>query len=321
MVCQTKVLIPLLTLLHGTTNAVLTVNKIDDLPFNQDNRLTEHIFAYPSGACAALIDADNSIADGGYGHTFASLDGEAYQRVFGHLPKFPDSPPTEESVTTFHDCLAVCLERGTNYSVISRPLPHRYWQFGQKDDEGTIKSVDTISDFFSSDSCGKVEYGFVNYHTNPVKLYWIHRDTNIPQYNQELGHGEKSTAFITTFVGHKFQAYDSKPNEDALLNEMMFELIVQNAGVIGINNHVQPQLTREGVDREVRETMNNEWDRHNVVKRTFTSLGFSKGRLPDDVYASMGAYYYNNRNYPHKVHEEWHRGKGVFVNYWEADSK
>jgi hypothetical protein len=39
------------------------------------------------------------------------------------------------------------------------------------------------------------------------------------------------------------------------------------------------------------------------VKRTFTPLGFSKGRLPDDVFASMREFYYNNRDPPHRLHK------------------
>jgi len=88
---------------------------------------------------------------------------------------------------------------------------------------------------------------------------------------------------------------------------------------LGIKNHEQPPMNREGVAEEVSRTLNSEWKRHLQIKRTFSSLGYDKGRLPDDLYASLGAYYYNNRNPPHKVLEEWGRHKGVFVNYWETD--
>lgn len=36
-------------------------------------------------------------------------------------------------------------------------------------------------------------------------------------------------------------------------------------------------------------------------------------------YPPFSAYYYNNRDPPHRVLEEWGRHKGVFVNYWETD--
>ncbi len=314
-------LLLLLTLLttNRWTNAAPTILDLSELPYNEDNRLATHIFAYPAGACAELIDSDNSVWDGNHGHAFVALDGEAYRNVFGHLEGFvSDSPPT--TVESFHDCLAVCLERGTDRSIVARPLPHKYWQYGEKDDEGEMIEVDNISEFFSSDSCGRVEYGFVNYWPNTVKIYWINHN-GVPTYNQDLERGDKSTSFITTFIGHKFHVYDTLPNEDALTNEMLEEVIVPNTGILGIKNHEVPHVPKEGVEEEVRRTLSHEWTRHLMVKRTFSPLGFSKGRLPDDIYASLGAYYYNNRNPPNKIHEEWTTAKGVFVNYWETDCK
>ena len=63
--------------------------------------------------------------------------------------------------------------------------------------------------------------------------------------------------------------------------------------------------------RDIKHTLYNEWKRSAKVTRSFSELGFQKGRLPDDIFASMGAFYYNNRH--NKVREEWD-GKGVFVN-------
>lgn len=262
------------------------------------------------------------------GHKFVALEGEAYSAVFGHLEGVDSgTPPTDAN--SFHDCYAACLERGTQQSVVARPLPYRYWQKGKVEDEipdrhslapekGRTIDVENIDSFLTSDSCGKVEYGFVSYHDNPVKLYWVNNQGQ-KIFNQDLGRGERETSFITTFIGHKFQFYDSKPNEDALMNEMLLEVTIQNHGIVGIGNHKQPFVPEDGVEEEVRRTMQNEWKRHLVVKRTFSALAFDKGRLPDDMFASLGAYYYNNRSPPHKVHEEWGRHKGVFVNYWETD--
>ena len=302
--------------------AAPTITSLSELPYNEDNRLTKHIFAYPAGKCASLIDSDNTIHDGQWGHTFMALDGDAYKSVFGHLDGIDadSGVPTDEEVTTFHDCTAVCIEKGTLQSVVARPLPHRYWNKGTKDDEGEIIQIKNVDRFLTSDSCGKVEYGFINYHENEIKIYWINANTGEKIFNQDLGKGERETSFITTFIGHKFHFYDSLPNEeDATQNELLYELLVENHGVVGIKNHKQPHLAREGVAKEVERTLNSEWRRHLKVKRTFSALGFDKGRLPDDMFASLGAYYYNNRDPPHKVLEEWGRHKGVFVNYWETD--
>lgn len=61
--------------------------------------------------------------------------------------------------------------------------------------------------------------------------------------------------------------------------------------------------------------MRNEWTRCNRVKRTFTELGFAKGKLPKDVWASLSTYNYNNK--ANAAREEWDR-KGFFVNWWEV---
>lgn len=149
-------------------------------------------------------------------------------------------------------------------------------------------------------------------------MYWInHKGKHV--YNQEIGVGERKTSFIDTFIGHKFEFYDSVPNEDPLQNEFLFSITIPNHGIIGYKNYEFPQVPVEAVEQQVHETLRNEWRRHEVVKRTFSPLAFDKGRLPDDLYASLGAYWYNNRDVPHVVHEEWGRHKGVFVNYWETD--
>ena len=312
-------LLPLLSLLsHNGIHAASTISSLTDLPYNEDNRLSTHIFAYPAGQCASLIDADTTIYEGQWDHKFVALEGDAFSAVFGHLEGVDAAaPPT--NVNSFHDCLAVCLERGTLQSVVARPLPHRYWKNGEVEDEDEIIKVDTMDQFLTSDACGKVEYGFINYHDNLVKIYWVNEQTGQKVFNQDLGVGERETSFITTFVGHRFQFYDSEPNEDPLANEMLYDLTVTNHGIIGIKNHEQPHVPPDGVPDEVRRTLNSEWTRHLKIKRTFSALAFDKGRLPDDMFASLGSYYYNNRHPPHKVLEEWGRHKGVFVNYWETD--
>lgn len=314
--------VPLLLFLVplSKARAVPVITALKDLPFNEDDRLSTHLFAYPVGECASLIERDKGIHDGLWEHKFTALDGEAYGKVFGHLEGVSQSIPS--GVKSVEDCVAVCLEKGTLQSVVARPLPHRYYDRGMVSDntaDGGIIQMDSLGNFLTSDSCGKVEYGFVNYHHHPIELYWINTSTGDKIYNQEIRKGEQESSFITTFVGHKFEVYDSQPNDEPLENELMASLTVENHGILGIKNHIFPQVPKEGVERQVRDALNNEWDRHLRVTRTFSSLGFDKGRLPDDLFASLNSYYYNNRNPPHRVAEEWGLNKGVFVNYWETD--
>ncbi len=116
----------------------------------------------------------------------------------------------------------------------------------------------------------------------PIKVYWIDENTGEKVFNAQLEKGERHTNFISTFIGHKFVF------EDAVTGEPLEELVVPSHGIIGIGNHVQPHVPREGVPEEVYDTLRNEWKRHKMIKRTFSPLAFDKGRLPDDLYASLG---------------------------------
>ncbi len=65
----------------------------------------------------------------------------------------------------------------------------------------------------------------------------------------------------------------------------------------------------------MRATLEGEYEQSQRVRRTFTEIGFAKGRLPNDLFNSISTYYYNNQR--HLFREEW-RNKGVFVNWWQV---
>lgn len=154
----------------------------------------------------------------------------------------------------------------------------------------------------------------MNYHSRdtPLKIFWIDQDNGgARRPHIDIGFGERGTRCFSSYVGHIFEAEDGETGE--VVERIRIEAITTKA--FGIS---PPSGTGEGHDfeREIKRTLLNEWRRHNRVQRTFSPLGFKKGRLPDDVFSSMSAFYYNNRF--NKVNEEWN-GKGVFVNWWEID--
>ena len=282
-------------------------------------------------------------------------------------------------------CPAVCLELGTAKDYVTSPMPFRYWggkdhddkkldeqndddigdeddddddgddSYDQYDNHDRIKQ--TLLNFLSSDSCGSVEYGFVNYygkvkvffsfrkslplsipffhipvsyknilfsrfiiqskirspHPTPqsLSLNWINPSTKKKILTATLGVGEQGTFFSSTFIGHRFIVDDPDTGDNIL------DITIANTGTIGIGNWEYPHFQND-INKEAHSTHKQEWERHKVITRTFSKLGFNKGRLPDDIFASMGAYHYNNRDRPHLVREEWGH-KGIFVNYWETD--
>jgi hypothetical protein len=135
---------------------LLTISSLDNFPYDENNHLASHILAIPS-RCHDKLD-DPRVPNHIFHHQKVLLEGEASDAVFGHLLLGDNN---DEGA-----CAAVCLEKGTNKSVVARPLPHRYWLDGKVDQDGDGRRVEdmTLLDFIYSDGCGKVEYGMVNYH-------------------------------------------------------------------------------------------------------------------------------------------------------------
>jgi len=147
-----------------------------------------------------------------------------------------------------------------------------------------------------------------------------------------IGYGERETNCFHSFVGHEFEAYivdteyvdgDGNMIPDGFDVVEFYEHVVIKHTTTKTFGISPPSSSRrfdnqKDLEVEVKSALNKEWSKHHMVERTFSSLGFAKGRLPNDVFASMGSFYYNNRH--NVVNEEW-AGKGLFVNWWETDIK
>jgi hypothetical protein len=191
-------------------------------------------------------------------------------------------------------CAAVCLNRGVHYDLITEQIPELI--FGNS-------ATNTWIDF-----CQSAEIGFVSHMLDKeASIYWLSPKgerhlTNVLKY------GERNTIWINSFLGHTFEVVDSS-SQDLLLS---FTVQYDCALVFGEDGSHLGQAVDE---RLINKTFHSEWNRASKVKRTFTELGFSKGRVPRDLWSSMSSYHYNNRN--NLIREEWET-KGFFVNWWEA---
>jgi len=273
----------LATLVKADSSGNVIESITRDLEYDGNNKLKHHYLVYPAGN----PDCEAARKTLPYMIKSAALSGEALQAVF---------PGAAEG-----DCVAACLEKGTDRSVAYATMPHRH--FDGK--EGTF-------DDFWNDSCQAVEVCLLNYHsqTTPIKISWISPE-GVKRDHLDIDFGERGTRCFQSFLGHKFVAEDG--DTGALIEEITIEHITTKAFGISPPNG---NPAHRDFDKEIKDTLRNEWKRHQRVKRTFSELGFKKGRLPDDIFASMGAFYYNNRK--NIVREEWNR-KGVFVNWWETD--
>jgi hypothetical protein len=281
---------------------------IPGLEFDENRRLNRNsILIQDTAYCRNKIDK-------------AWKSSNLYTDARNYVPMTPDvlqSFVNSDAIPADTKCAAVCVDTGLEESLISYPLP--FYTFSEKSsfsDEETDKESELRE---WSNSCRAAEVGFVSYYPHEVQLYWINAKGDRHDVGQ-LRSGERFTIWQKSFLGHTFEIWDLKTNEMLHRHVVMHHAHV----VVGHEYHareynrtVQKTFDFKGVKNKVKQAMSSEWDKCHRVTRTFTPLGFSKGRLPNDVWGSISAYNYNNKK--NVFAEEWTKGnKGYFVNWWEV---
>jgi len=286
-------MVVLLVLVAESAASKIVNSFTDDMIFDDNDRLLKHAMVYvDSPACTREEVPQMRHAH----HDSFALEGAARDKVF----------PTK--LTEDEDyCQFACIERGVDRSLVGDIMPTKIF------DPTTAEETDARRWF--EHTCNKVEICFINYHDreNTISTHWVNFEGKAQPHLKDIEYGERGTKCFISFMGHKFEVWDK---DDNFLTKFEVGFVgVKAFGTSPPNEHKDPNYT---VEDEIKTTLKHEWTRHNRVTRTFSPLGFKLGRLPPDVFASMGAFYYNNRN--NVVHEEW-GGKGVFVNWWETDVK
>lgn len=300
----------LLVLLVGsfTTAAPVVRNVQEDLAYDENGKLRKHTLLY-NAACQ-----DKPYYISGLNYPLAHFDVvlTTDERLFAKNNDDDDDNNNNDATHhSHHDpCQAVCLERGVDQSVAHAVMPHKRYHDRQND---TPDSPHAAFHHWFEQNCVRVEVCFLNYHSPHIVSYWIHPVTGQRQEHLTVDFGERQTKCFDSYIGHEFEIVDQTADDQPLLARVT----VQHLSSMAFGTAPPSGVLRGGnVADKVKRTLDNEWHRHQVVTRTFSPLGFQKGRLPDDIFAHMGAFYYNNRH--HKVLEEW-GGKGVFVNWWESN--
>mmetsp|Transcript_12345 Transcript_12345/g.18098 ORF Transcript_12345/g.18098 Transcript_12345/m.18098 type:complete len:499 (-) Transcript_12345:1715-3211(-) len=214
-----------------------------------------------------------------------AVEGSAREEVF----------PNHKETT---ECQAACIERGVERALVGNIMDYKYYN--------------TSQDFHSwMTTCRSAELCFVNYYDRdrPIQNYWVGFEGELVIHD-EIHYGFENLKCFGSFLGHNFVIKDADDN-------LVADFAVDFTTTIAFGSP-PPSGSPEGhsFESEINATLESEWKRHNRVTRSFSPLGFKKGRLPPDVFASMGAFYYNNHRYI--INEEWKK-KGVFVNWWETD--
>ena len=116
----------------ATTNK--HISSLTELPYDENDHLSSHIIAYPaSGPCSSLIEAALPTGGNLYRHIPVAVEGEAMVALFGD--KLPTNDEKDAS-----QCLAVCLDRGVDASLVSYPLPEKYYNPSDNEDHSTLAS-------------------------------------------------------------------------------------------------------------------------------------------------------------------------------------
>jgi len=284
----------------------------DDFDYDENDKLARYYLVFPANRPDCHLTA-NMKSD--KGSVNAEVEGDALERIF----------PNYVSDGTDPRCMAAWLERGTDKSLTGYTMPHLHFE-----SSGPPTAKDKLQfDQWHMVTCKRQEVCFINYQSKrPLRMYWVppeyatsQRDDNFDnkRLQVELAYGEKKTHCFFSYIGHVFDVYGFDADDGInFYDRIVIEYTSTRAFGTSPPSSSQRFDDLQKLETNVRRALATEWSKHFEVKRTFSSLGFSKGRLPNDVFASMGAFYYNNRN--NVVNEEW-EGKGFFVNWWEADVK
>ena len=268
------------------------ISSVDDFEYDDNQRLKRHqLLYYGNEDCEA-------------GFSGGTLERREIRRLEDPLlHQYLVSSNRNNSKTT---CFLVCLERGVHYKHILHPLLD---QVLVRNDASLTdeQATQSIPEWIQS-HCQAKEVGFISYLPYTANIYWLNHKGKRVKVGT-LPPGERNTVWMGTYLGHTFVL--TNPATEEVVGEVTIEFHT----LYSIGEQVSARRQRD-VRHLVHDTFEHEWQRAHRVTRTFTPFGFSRGKLPHDLFGSMSAYYYNNRD--QATMEEW-ESKGVFVNWWETD--
>ncbi|KAL1499994.1 hypothetical protein AB1Y20_012671 [Prymnesium parvum] len=204
-----------------------------------------------------------------------------------------------------------CLERGlarglVTFATVRRPAP------------GAVPSEEQAHAWVTK-ACESIEVGFINYLPVSVTLLWVapsgelQHQADLPARCKLSILGQECIHWRNSLVGHRFQL---RPN---LLDAAPVLVSTFYSGVqsIGEPEPLPQEVLQRNWTEIVEQTSARERARARNVHRTFTEVGFDRAPIPEEVWASMSAYYYNNRHSAQR--EDWDvLSDRVFVNWWQS---
>jgi hypothetical protein len=271
-------LFPIILFVFAGTTLAQTISNLSELPLDSNGHLNSHWLLSTSG-CDALFKT---------------------VRHKEHLVQRKSATMTEEVAAQFlqysSPCVIVAIEKGTPKYNLANVLP-----------QNIFSGINDISEWLNNRR--KAEVGFMHFYPNPVLIQWVN-DQGESSTLATIDMGEGSTFWTESYLGHKFDCIDS------VTKKSLGTYIIEQNSFFVLGDPGQHTRSMPDEELEIIDTFEREYKNSLECKRTFTKLGFNKGRLPPDLFASIEAYYYNNRD--HLALEEWHNMGGLHVNWYEV---
>lgn len=196
-----------------------------------------------------------------------------------------------------NECFAARLVKGMLSSLASTPL-----------DGDTVLSSDHAVVLQWLQKMLRVEIGWISYWAHDISVNWINFEGKRHSVSI-LKPGEKHTFWTQSYLGHQFEL------TDVVSGELVGSYVAEFDSFYVVGTHVLDKLKYADPDKQIEHELKSVYYEPDTVKRTFSKLGFMKGKLPPDVWSSISAYYFNNME--HKTFEE-QAGASVFINWWEV---
>ena len=307
MVLKSILAVLCLLQVFSAVEADLKVKELDDLEWDAYGHLSKNYLFYSDTlSCANVIQEAWSVRTDFKNRDLMAMSQEFADEMEWYINHIGNPADV---------CKFVAVDLGVPRDKVAHVVPTKVTEINLT----STPRRDNINKLrvWLSDFVMRVEVGFLNWKPNVCEMYWINDQVGGQRvYLGDLERKEKATQWQTTTLGHRFEIVDKVTNESYGIFEAKYSQFVV-LGETPKEEYMGYDVNHEQIARDVKATFEQEWRRAHRVKRTFTSLGFNKARLPDDLWASITTYYYNNKK--NCAHEEW-GGKGVFVNWWEVPS-
>jgi hypothetical protein len=257
------------------------IENFDNLSYDNNSRLSENYILFESNTCSKIAKL------------WKDFDVKHTRNVIFMNSKIARTFRNNYYESLSSSCRAVCLHKGYHKNDI----------------------ISTISSqIYSGDmqkwiqQCQSAEFGVVSQHINIL---------NIKAYNVD-GTSDSTTLspadgilWSTTILGTKFDIFDS------ITNTKLYSVTVSYNQILVVGETpTRPKHQIENLLFHVNNTLQSFFTKPQIVKRTFSELGFKKDKIPDYIWHSIYAFYYNNIN--NAIREDRENNNYV-LNWWESE--